>query len=163
MSPKQHAASLLKWVRTISEGIVNDIPESSMTKQACPTDNHPLWVLGHIASTDVWIAGMLGISGVAVPESWNGLFGGGSKPKADAKAYPKVAEVRKVFDANRAAVLKWLEAAPDSALTVSLKEKSSGFANDPIDAMFKLAWHEGWHFGQAASVRKALGLKPVMG
>ena len=55
MSAKQHAVSLLKWVRTISDGIVSDIPESAMTKQACATDNHPLWVLGHIAATDVWI------------------------------------------------------------------------------------------------------------
>lgn len=163
MSPKQHAVSLLKWVRTISEGMLADMPESAMTKQACPTDNHPLWVLGHIAATDVWIAGMLGIPGVSTPDTYNGLFGGGSKPVADAKVYPKMADVKKLFDSNRAALLAWLEAAPELALAVSLKDKSGGFANDGFDAMFKIAWHEGWHFGQVASVRKSLGLKPLMG
>ncbi len=163
MSPKQHAASLLTWVRTTSESMLKDMPESAMTKQSCPTDNHPLWVLGHIASTDVWIASVVGAPGITAPDSYNGLFGGGSKPVADANHYPKLAEVKKLFDSNRAALLKWFESAPDSALAVSLKEKTGGFANDPIDAMFKIAWHEGWHFGQVASARKALGLKPVMG
>lgn len=163
MSTKQHVTSLLTWVRSMSESMIKDMSESAMLHQNCPTDNHALWTLGHLAATEAWMAGVIGISGVSVPETYAKLFGSGSKPVCDAKAYPKLAEVKKLFDSNHAAILKWLESAPDSALSASLKDKTGGFADDAIDGMMKLAWHEGWHFGQVASARKALGLKPVMG
>jgi hypothetical protein len=163
LSPKQQAMSLLTWVRSISEMMLKDIPESGFVKQACPTDNHPLWVLGHLASTDAWIGGVLGIPGISMPDGHDKLFGGGSKPLADPKAYPKYEELKALFDSNRKAVLAWLEGASASALETPLKEKTGGFTTDPIDAMHKLAWHEGYHFGQVASVRKALNLKPIMG
>lgn len=163
MSSRQQAIDFLKFVRGVSEGILNGIPDDRMTMQAAPTDNHPLWVLGHLASTDVWFAGVLGIPGVTVPDSYNALFGMGSKPVSDRTVYPPVSELRQYFNTSRAAVLKWYESASDAALKTPLTEKTGGFMNDPIDGAMKLGWHEGWHMGQAASVRKALGLKPVMG
>lgn len=163
MNPRQHALSLLQFTRKISNDMLNGIPEEKFTFQPCPTDNHVLWVLGHLASTDVWIAGVVGASGVTVPESYKKAFGSGSKPVSSTREYPPVAEVRKLFDGNRAALAKWYEGAPEASLTIPLKDKTGGFAEDPIDAALKLAWHEGWHFGQVASVRKAMGLPPVMG
>lgn len=163
MTPRQHAVALLKWVRSISDGILGDFPDDKFTFQNHPNDNHAAWVLGHLASTDAWIAGVVGARGVSIPESWNALVGQGSKPERDAKKYPSPAELRKAYADSRAAVLEWLETAPDSALAVDLKDKTGGFCTDPIDAMLKIAWHEGWHVGQVATLRKTLGLKPVMG
>lgn len=163
MSSRQQTIEYLKFIRSISNGILDGIPEAKLTHLCSPHDNHPMWVLGHLAATDHWIAGNVGATGTTWPDGWNDHFGQGTKPVADGKKYPPAAEVKKVFEANRKAVLAWLEKAPESSLNVSLKEKTSGFANDPIDACLKLGWHEGWHMGQAASVRKALGLKPVMG
>ncbi|MFN0132965.1 MAG: DinB family protein [Phycisphaerales bacterium] len=163
MNAREHAIALLKFVRSISEGIVKDFPDEKFTTQNHAADNHPTWALGHLASTDGWIAGVLGIPGVKVPESYGTLFGQGSKPDRDAKKYPAPAELRQVWAETHAAVMKWFESAPESALQGDLKEKTGGFATDPIDLMFKIAWHEGWHMGQVATLRKALGLKPVMG
>lgn len=161
MTPKQQAKSLLTWVRSVSNLTLTDIPESAMTRQGTPHDNHPLWVLGHLASTDAWIGGLLGIPGMTMPD--RKLFGQGSRPVSDSKAYPACVEVKRVFDGNRAALLEWLEGATNAALETPLKEKTGGFTTDPIDAMHKIAWHEGWHFGQITSVRKALNLKSVVG
>lgn len=158
----QHAANLLKWVRFVSDSVIKDFPESAMTRMESPTSNHALWVLGHLASTDAWIASVANIPGISVPETYAKLFGSGSKPVASAASYPKPAEVRKLFDANRAALLKWLESASPAALATPLKEKTGGFCDDPIDGLYKLAWHEGWHFGQVATIRKAMGLPSVM-
>ncbi len=163
MTPRQHAVSLLEFTRKISRDMMKDFPEGKATFQPSPTDNHLMWALGHIASTDAWIGSTLGITGTAVPESFTKPFGGGSKPVNDPKAYPPLAEVRKAFDGGRGAFIKWLETAPDSALAQPLTEKTGGFCSDPIDAALKLAWHEGWHFGQVANCRKALGLPNVMG
>jgi len=163
MTPRQHAVSLLKFVRDYSNKLIKDFPEGKATFQASPTDNHLAWVLGHLASTDAWIGGALGIPGTAVPETYGKLFGGGSKPLPDPKAYPPLAELRKAFENGRAAVLKWLETAPDAALATPLADKTGGFCTDPIDGALKIAWHEGWHFGQVANCRKALGLPNALG
>lgn len=163
MTSRQQVIDLLKFVRSISDGILKGFPEDKMTWQTGPEDNHALWVLGHLASTDGWLASMVNAPGTTAPESWQKPFGQGSKPVSDPKQYPSVAELKKAFDENRAAVLKWFETAPESALATPLKDKTGGFMNDPIDGAMKIAWHEGWHMGQVATLRKALGLPSVMG
>lgn len=163
MTPKQHANAVLKFTRKVSTDLLKDYPEAKFTWQTSPVDNHPMWVLGHLAMTDAWIAGQVGATGATIPEGWDKIFGSGTKPVNDPGKYPAIAEVKKVFDANRAAVLNWLEGAPDKDLSLPLAEKTHGFTTDPVDAMFKLAWHEAWHFGQVATLRKAQGLPPVMG
>jgi len=163
MAPREHVISLLKFTRTISEGILKDIPEHKLTYQASPFDNHPLWVMSHLAGTDAWIAGVSGIPGVEVSERISKATGMGSKPVDDPAQYAPAAEVRRAFDSSRAAILRWLETASDAALNADIRDKTGGFATTVLDALYKLAWHEGWHMGQAATVRKALGLPPVMG
>lgn len=163
MTPRQHAVSLLKFTRKISTDLLKGIPDDKYAMQRSPADNHPAWVLAHLAMTDGWIAGLLNVPGVKIPDGWDKLCGQGSKPTGDLKKYPAPAELRKVFDSTRAALLNFLESCPDSALQGDLKEKTGGFATDPIDALFKISWHEGWHFGQVATLRKDLGLPLVMG
>lgn len=163
MTPRQQASSLLKFVRKISSDILKDYPEDKYAYQRTAADNHPIWVMGHLGATDFWVGGVLDVPGIKSPEGWDKLFGGGSKPTSNLKQYPPIAEIRAVFEGNRAALLNWLEGAPDSALQTSLKEKTGGFALDGLDGLHKIAWHEGWHFGQVATLRKDLGLPPVMG
>ncbi len=161
MNPRQHAVALLEFTRKVSNDILKGITDDKLTHQPSPTDNHALWVMGHLAATDGWIASTLNIPGVNVPEPVTKAYSGGSKPSP--KGNPPVADVRKAFNEAHAAVVAWLREAPESALTTDLKEKTGGFATDPIDAMLKLSWHEGWHMGQVANVRKALGLPSVLG
>lgn len=161
--PMKSALSLLAFTRSVSNMLLSDFPAEKAAYQPSPTDNHVLWVLGHLALTDKWVAGVLDIPGVEVPEAYGSLFGAGSAPVSETKAYPALAEVKRVFESSRAALLKWYQSAPAEALKVDLSAKSNGFTSDPIDCLFKLAWHEGWHFGQVANVRKALGLPSKLG
>jgi hypothetical protein len=161
MNARQHAVALLEFTRKTSNDLVKGIPDDKLTFQPSPTDNHALWVMGHLAGTDAWMAGILNIPNMNVPESVLKTFAYGTKPTASGN--PSATDTRKAFDSSRAALMSWLREAPESAITMDLKEKSGGFATDTIDAMLKLAWHEGWHMGQVASVRKALGLPNVFG
>lgn len=163
MTPRQYAESILRFTRSISDGFLKGWPEDKLAFQNCAADNHPIWVVGHIACTDAWIASAVGISGITAPESYAKLFGQGSKPSSNAADYPPYAELLALYTQNREKLLAWLDSASDDQLTRSLKESTSGFANDVIDALLKSAWHEGWHFGQVATLRKSLGLPPVMG
>lgn len=160
---QKHATDVLAFARSLSDSLFKDFPEGNWTHQPSPTDNHALWVLGHLAITDAWYCGVVGASGATMPDGYDAMFGMGSKPVSDSSKYPKPAEVRKLFETNRAALAAWLQSASAAALDQPLKEKTGGFMADAVDGAFKLAWHEGWHAGQLASVRKALGLPRVMG
>ncbi len=159
MTPRQHALAVLEFSRWYSDNLLKGFPDDKLTYQPSPTDNHALWVMGHLAGTDAWIGGVVGAA-VNVPENIQKAFGMGSKPTPAGN--PPAADVKKAFLDSRAALVNWLKSAPDAALSTDLKEKTGGFATDPLDAIFKIAWHEGFHFGQVANIRKALGLPPSM-
>jgi len=163
MSTRQHAIDLLKFVRGVTLGVMKDWPSDKLAFQTSPADNHPLWVMGHLANTDAWFAGVLGAPEIALPARYMALFDMGSKPAPDAGAYPPAEELRREFERSRKVILGWAESAPDAAFKADLKEKTGGFASDPLDALFKVAWHEGWHGGQVATLRKALGLPSFIG
>lgn len=158
---KQYTDGFVRWTRVITLQLLNDWPADKWTFQRFPGDNHALWVMGHLAVTDAWIASEAGVAGAAVPEAYHKLFGMGSKPSANAADYPSADEVRSVFSEVRGKLLAWYESAGDAQLSASLKEKTGGFANDVLDAFNKIAWHEGWHSGQVATLRRALGLKSI--
>ncbi len=160
MQPREHVIALLEFSRWYTNSLLKDLPESKWTFQPSSTDNHVLWCLGHLSGTDGWIAGVVGASAVKVPEDIQKAFGMGTKPVASGN--PSVDAVRATFESSRAGLLAWVRTAPDAALTTDLKEITGGFATDPIDAMLKIAWHEGFHAGQIANIRKALGLPPIM-
>jgi hypothetical protein len=98
-----------------------------------------------------------------VPESYEKLFGFQSKAVASLDAYPPIAEVRQQFDESRRALIAWLEQADDEQLMKAVDDGGMGFAKTALDALSKQMWHEGWHAGQIAPLRRALGLKPAFG
>jgi DinB superfamily len=163
MTPRQHALALLTFARNASIGVMKDWPEDKWIAQSTPHDNHPIWVMGHIANTDAWIGGMIGIDMPSLPASYSTMFGMGSKPGNVTRDYPSAAELRGNFEKTRAALVAWIESASEAQLGISLSEKSGNFTSDPVDAALKSAWHEGWHFGQVATIRRALGLPSMFG
>ncbi|MDX2017689.1 MAG: DinB family protein [Planctomycetota bacterium] len=158
-----NALSIATFARSNVETLLKDFPAARWTHQPAPTDNHALWTVGHLASTDAWLGSLLGAPGVSMPEGYDKLFGMGSKPVGDAKAYPAPESVLAVMRANRAAVLDWFAKASPADLARPLSDKTGGFMTDPVDGLAKIAWHDGWHGGQLAGIRKSLGLPNVFG
>lgn len=161
MDARHSAVATLQFVRKVSTDVLNGWPEDKLAFQTTPHDNHPLWVLGHLALTDAWVGGAIGIANVAVPASYNDLFGGKSKPSPNARDYPSYKELRGALESTRAGFLAWLEKAGPAELAINISEATHGFMNDPLDAAFKTCWHEGWHFGQVSTLRRALGLPSI--
>jgi hypothetical protein len=162
-SPRQNALDTLKFARKVTNDMVGKFPEGKATHQPCPTDNHLIWNLGHLAKTYQWGTGLLGGDPGKLPESFDKAFGGGSKPTGDPKSYPPLAEVRKAFDDQYNRFVATAEKLSDAALNESLADQTGGFATTKLDLIHKFGWHEGWHAGQISSVRRALSLPPVMG
>ena len=163
MNPlRDHLLWVLGWARQCLHDVIKDWPEDRVTFQATAADNHLLWTLGHMAVSDEWILAMLSGKPNPLPESYGKLFGYGSTVSASADAYPQLFEINRHFEESRSHLLEWLEEADDAKLGQKF-EGGEGFAETALEAIQKEAWHEGWHTGQLATLRRALGLKPAFG
>lgn len=160
---RDRALAVLDFSHGLTLGLLKDVPADKLTHQPSPTDNHFVWTFGHLATTYSWLQSLVDGTMHPLPDSYNGLFGMGSKPTSDAKAYPSFAEVKKHNDEAYAALVAAVKKQSDNELLRPTAAESHGFASDRLDAVAKGAWHEGWHAGQLANVRKALGIKNLMG
>lgn len=163
MSSVKHAVETMKFAHGMLDTMLATVPAEKSLHQVHPTSNHLLWTLGHLACTYAWFSGTIDAKGgAALPESWGALFGMGSKPSSDAKVYPSLGEVRKGYDAAFAAYVKQVEGLSEADAWTATANDTGGFASSKVDAAYKCAWHDGWHLGQIADLRRALGLPPVM-
>ena len=120
--------------------------------------NHPVWIIGHLA-TAIDMAGTLLGQPKATPESWEALFGNNSKPVADASKYPSLAELSAKYATIHVAVGKAFESASDATLATPTPEQWRKFVPTIGDAlMFLMLNHEQFHLGQYSAWRRVIGL-----
>lgn len=162
MTDTSRAVALARFSHAVAAKAFADFPESKALHQPSPTDNHMLWQMGHLAVNYDWFASAIDGKPGAVSRADYARFGMGSKPVADAAAYPSLAEVRQLFDSTWQRFIAAAESLSDADAGKPACVESGGFLADRLDAVNKAAWHDGWHAGQVAGLRKALGLKGVI-
>ncbi|MCC6677172.1 MAG: DinB family protein [Phycisphaerales bacterium] len=160
---RARAVASLRFARSIIEGLIKGFPEDKLTYQPAMTDNHVIWTLGHLAITNQWFAGLLDGQPVALPGGYDELFGYKSKPNPDLAVYPPLAEVQRHYEATFARLIRAAESLRDEDFGRACATESGGFAKDKGEVLERAVWHEGWHGGQLSSLRRSLGLPPVMG
>ena len=158
----ERSVANLVWVHSVVEKVIADWPESKVTCQSAPTDNHLLWTLGHLVTGYDWFGTLLVLGPGVGPENYRTLFGYGSKPTPDASAYPKLSEVRKVFDQSWTRLLSVASSMSDAEGLMAPVSDPHGLAATRLDVLDRVAWHDGWHSGQLVSIRRTLGLPAIM-
>ncbi len=159
---RDRAIAQLKFARGTLEKFSKGFADNQVTAQAPGIPNHLLWTLGHLAATSSWIKTLIDGRSHIAPANYETLFGMGSKPVDDPSAYPAFADVRKVFDEAHNAIVAVASSMTDEELSTPPTADSGNFVTDKMDALFKCAWHEGWHLGQLADLRRALGLPSAL-
>lgn len=142
--------------------MVDDVAEEQMTAQPGGIVNHPAWQLGHLAYTSDRFGAMFGTTPTL--ESFKERFAANSAPIADRSAYPTKAELLRIVDDRRNALVKsFTSASPDelakpnpSAMIASMLPTKGHMT------VFGMLFHEGTHLGQLATWRKAVGLPPAL-
>jgi hypothetical protein len=160
--PIQRGVELMNWTHALTTMLLADWPHDKLTHQSSQYDNHALWTMGHLSTTYSWLASLLDGHMTPLPESYNTLFGMGSKPGADASIYPPMGEVRHNFDSTYQRFIDLASKINPADAHKPTVANSHGFAKDRVDVLVKAAWHEGWHSGQLSTLRRCLGLKGVM-
>lgn len=161
-NPTKRGIEMLNFAHGMTTALLADWPTDKLTHQSVPTDNHALWTIGHLAMTYSWFASLLDGHMTPMPDSYNPLFGMGSKPVADPTIYPPMGEVRHHFDSAYARFIELAAKIKPADATKPTVGNAHGFCKDRADVLDKAAWHEGWHAGQLSSLRRVLGLKSVM-
>jgi uncharacterized damage-inducible protein DinB len=154
--------ALLRWVHDMTGKLCAGFSEPQMLAQPAATDNHLLWQLGHMASSYAWFAKLLDGKPATLGETYDKLFGSGSKPLADRAMYPAHAEIRRVHDEQYNRLVMAAAKMTDEDGLGPTAADAHGFATSKLDALYKCIWHEGWHQGQISSLRRSLGFPTVM-
>jgi uncharacterized damage-inducible protein DinB len=143
---------------TLFERAITGLSDEELRRFPVGDANPMIWIAGHVAASRAMLAGMLdGEAAVAYPE----LFGQKSQPSAEA-AYPPVAQIHQALKDAGARLRKRFENMTDADLLAPAPRR---FPNgDPTlrGAIVFLAYHESYHIGQMAYVRKCLGYPGIV-
>jgi uncharacterized protein YndB with AHSA1/START domain len=142
-------------LRTTLDGVAAD----ELWRRPTPATNPMLWIAGHIVQTR---ATMLGLLGDSFDTGWSDLFTRGAALQ-EASRYPSRGDIdavhRQIIDRLRAK----FDALTDADLAAPARGKQLPGAKTVGDQLAFLAFHESYHIGQLAYVRKALGHSAIAG
>ncbi len=129
--------------------------------EKCPGDssNNMIWIAGHI----VWARSrVLMLLGKEWSRPWLDLFQRGSNP-GDAAGYQSPEELVAAWEDVKTVLSPALEEASAEVLAAPGPEKIPSFDGKLSGVVAFLAWHEGYHVGQAAYLHRWLGHGQVAG
>lgn len=165
MNSRDFALARIARARQYTKQLLEDIEDELwlVRPEGCPT--HVAWQVGHIAMAQYALCLM------RVREAQPGdrelmsrpfrkQFSKGSAPAGDTENHPTPAEIRRVFDAVHAQVLKEAPLLDEAELEQELAAPHEMFTTK-IGALHFSADHEMLHAGQIGLLRRMLGKAPV--
>lgn len=143
--------------------LIEDMRNAPLTQPTSSGGNHPLWILGHLATVESRIPQIL--FGEPDPlEHWTPLFSADSTPQTDASVYPSFGEILNGYRKARARNLEILDQLGDAGLNQPVKYPPPGLEaiiRTAGDAFLIVALHQMNHRGQVADARRAVGRTPL--
>lgn len=156
-----HMMGITRW---LTAKAVGDMKPDQWLHQVAPGANHPMFNFGHLVACDGNFLLAAGGRASPVPDSYGPLFDGGSAPVTDAGKYPEPAALLEVAERARATLVEHLQSLSGEQLLAPIQEPR---LKDLIPCLAHLpnfiTMHEGTHAGQILIVRKALGLRRILG
>ncbi len=118
------------------------------------------WITGHIVASRVHVAKIVGAD---AKFEHGELFAGDGKDLQDPSVYPPIAEILKSFDTVSRKLTKRLGELKEKDINKNGKDKWPQGDKSVLGAVSFMCWHEGWHLGQIAYLKKRLGYKSLAG
>jgi uncharacterized damage-inducible protein DinB len=153
------AAGSYRFNAQLLDKSIDGLTAEEWQKRPGESSNAMIWVAGHI----VWARSrVLGLLGKEWSKPWLASFERGSKP-GDAAKDPSPEELVAAWQEVKAALSAALEEASEQALDAPGPEKIPSFDGKLSGTVAFMAWHEGYHVGQAAYLHRWLGHGQVAG
>ena len=166
MSWNDFAITAMETARMMTLAGVDGLTEEEMMFQPKAGMNHPLWLLGHIATSENGLILHACAGKDLLPEDWMGKFGIKSTPVADMKAYPKREEILATLAKTHAAAMAYVK----GLKAEDLDKRPMGIERFPKGAQERFntvgkciaghITHEASHVGQITVLRRLMGKTP---
>jgi hypothetical protein len=121
--------------------------------------NPLLWIAGHALTSRI---SLTKICGENIENPWATIFARGASVDANV-SYPEASEIIELWDKVTNALMKRLEVLDDEELSSASSFPVPTRDNTKRGAIVFLNYHETYHIGQIAYLRKWLGYSPLIG
>ncbi len=169
MTPQAVIADAVELSKIQMARYLAGFDDGSSVKQAANLPNHARWCMGHCAMTMHRVAEK--VDGKGLPESDFSVEAGkagtfhsesvsfGSKPADDSRNYPPLARCVEIYNAACDRLAGATRAAPESKLMEQVEWVT--FKMPLYLLIVRMCFHNGFHTGQIADLRRALGFKSI--
>lgn len=156
----QSHAQLLAMNAALMTRAVDGLSADELLRQPGEHGNPILWILGHAVATRGGLLKLLGAAWVA--PAWTHAFIRGSARPA-ASDYPPVAQMLATLTATSGALQAAFETIPPEQWSAASTQKFPVPDRTLRGDLAFFAFHETYHVGQMAYVRRWLGHSPLVG
>jgi len=145
-------------LRALLEGI----PADQLTRQSSGIKNHPIWLIGHLIVSSRQSDLIINKDDFC-PKEWEALFAQGTEAINDSKKYPTIEVLLTTLEASRKKFWAAFSSATDNELQSKPSDPSLAefFDNNGVCEVQHMLGHDGYHIGQIASWRGAMGYAPI--
>jgi hypothetical protein len=141
---------------------VADVPEAQMVAQPHGLLNLPAWVIGHLTLSCELLGGVVGLR-PWLPAEYATLYGQGSRPVADPRAYEPRRDALARLAEGQALLVEVVAALDTASLDAPFPSPAyrEVFPSVRHSLTQVLVGHTAHHVGQVGMWRKAMGLPPL--
>lgn len=144
----------LKTARRITLGLLEGIAPADWFHQPVAGGQHVMWIVGHLTVADDW-----GLVSLGRERRLAGLSDSfGRTISSDPSRYPTIDEARRLLGIAHDALIERLNEIRQEDLRRSTSGPIAEFAPNLDTLLASHVWHEGFHGGQLALIRRSLGL-----
>ena len=157
MTPKTSIIHSIVTARNMTDGLLEGVAYRDWLRQPVPTGQHVLWIVGHLARADDWGLIALGLKSRLLDDIAE-FFARGRPVTSDPQDYPAPEAVHEVYRASHQRFMDRLDVISDADLDRPTCGAIARFAPNLGTLLQSHVWHEGFHGGQLALIRRYLGL-----
>lgn len=153
-------AQLLPATATLIRRAIDGVSDDDLHRAPEPGGNSMLWIVAHLVAMRIGVFGMLGAT-MPRPE-WAASFvrGSGAPPR---EAYPAPEALLALLDQTALVLAARLDAMTDAEWSAPAPRKLPVGDGSMRGALVFAAFHEAYHVGQLAYLRKWLGHGGLVG
>jgi len=139
-----------------------DVHAPDMVAQPNDIMNHPSWVVGHLTFACQLLGGMIGVD-EWLSSDWAARFGPGSLPVADVSRYETKDDAMAILREAQFRITRAVKQLDDTKLDQPFPDESylEVFPTVRHALTQVLVGHTGYHVGQVAMWRKAMGFPRI--
>ncbi len=154
----------LRANQVLAHRYLDDLKPAEFDHQPFPGVNSAAWVLGHLVLTERRALGALGAELPELPAGFEEKFKVTGQPAPEQGHLGEPAQLLRLFDAHRDALVRAVEAAADTHLSqeINLSSRSAALYPTTGELAAFMGQHTALHLGQVTVIRRSLGYPPVL-